>query len=269
MGALEPDDDRGVATPADLQRRIVAIMFGEPPARSPRSRSCASDVERHRATSGTCTEQTDAGAGRASPPRAPAASTASQDISLSVRGGEILGIAGVDGNGQRALAEVIAGQRRVERRATSASPAIAPSPALDVSGRQRLGLRYVTDDRLGEGVVARYSRRPQPRAQAHRRAPYWRRGASTDRPSTPPPTSSSPSSTSATPVARHPHRPPVRRQHPEGAARAGAVVRAHAWSCSTSPRTASTCAPSRMVRERIRSLAERGRGDHRHLHRPR
>ena len=33
------------------------------------------------------------------------------DVSLELRQGEILGVAGVDGNGQRALAEVIAGQR--------------------------------------------------------------------------------------------------------------------------------------------------------------
>ena len=35
-------------------------------------------------------------------------------ISLQVRGGEILGVGGVDGNGQQALAQVIAGQQRLE-----------------------------------------------------------------------------------------------------------------------------------------------------------
>ena len=33
-------------------------------------------------------------------------------VSLAVRGGEIVGIAGVSGNGQRELAEVLAGQRK-------------------------------------------------------------------------------------------------------------------------------------------------------------
>ncbi|RUV27608.1 ABC transporter ATP-binding protein, partial [Mesorhizobium sp. M7A.F.Ca.MR.148.00.0.0] len=37
--------------------------------------------------------------------------TALRDISLAVRAGEILGIAGVSGNGQRAMAEVISGTR--------------------------------------------------------------------------------------------------------------------------------------------------------------
>jgi ABC-type uncharacterized transport system ATPase subunit len=36
-----------------------------------------------------------------------------QDVSLQVRQGEILGIAGVDGNGQRELAEALAGQRKL------------------------------------------------------------------------------------------------------------------------------------------------------------
>ena len=41
-----------------------------------------------------------------------------EEVSLQVRAGEVLGIAGVDGNGQRALAEAIAGQRTHECRAT-------------------------------------------------------------------------------------------------------------------------------------------------------
>ena len=74
-----------------------------------------------------------------------------EEISLQVRKGEVLGIAGVDGNGQRALAEVIAGQRT-----TSAGDVRlfgASIVRLNVAQRQKLGLRYVTDDRLGEGIV--------------------------------------------------------------------------------------------------------------------
>src|SRR6202451_2221465 len=37
-----------------------------------------------------------------------------RDVSLSIRGGEIVGIAGVSGNGQRQLTEVLAGQRDAE-----------------------------------------------------------------------------------------------------------------------------------------------------------
>jgi len=43
-----------------------------------------------------------------------AGAIAVRDVSLSVRGGEIVGIAGVSGNGQRQLVEVLAGQREAE-----------------------------------------------------------------------------------------------------------------------------------------------------------
>ena len=52
------------------------------------------------------------------------------DVDLTVREGEILGIAGVSGNGQSELAEVVTGLRRVDagdvfvsgQRLTNASP---------------------------------------------------------------------------------------------------------------------------------------------------
>ena len=43
-----------------------------------------------------------------------AGAVAVHDVSLTVRGGEIVGIAGVSGNGQRQLVEVLAGQREAE-----------------------------------------------------------------------------------------------------------------------------------------------------------
>jgi len=43
-----------------------------------------------------------------------AGAVAVHDVSLAVRGGEIVGIAGVSGNGQRQLVEVLAGQRTAE-----------------------------------------------------------------------------------------------------------------------------------------------------------
>jgi simple sugar transport system ATP-binding protein len=43
-----------------------------------------------------------------------AGAVAVHDVSLAVRGGEIVGIAGVSGNGQRQLVEVLAGQREPE-----------------------------------------------------------------------------------------------------------------------------------------------------------
>ena len=43
-----------------------------------------------------------------------AGASAVRDVSLAVRGGEIVGIAGVSGNGQRQLVEVLSGQREAE-----------------------------------------------------------------------------------------------------------------------------------------------------------
>ena len=73
-------------------------------------------------------------------------------VSLELRSGEVTGIAGVDGNGQRELAEILAGQRRPDRGSVLLGD--EDVTRLGVADRQRRGIRYVTDDRLGEGTVA-------------------------------------------------------------------------------------------------------------------
>jgi simple sugar transport system ATP-binding protein len=87
---------------------------------------------------------------------------------------EILGVAGVDGNGQRALAEVVAGQRHV------ASGEIrlydAPISHLPVRARQKLGLRYVTDDRLHEATVPALSVSINLFLKRIGQRPFWRFG---------------------------------------------------------------------------------------------
>jgi simple sugar transport system ATP-binding protein len=72
-------------------------------------------------------------------------------ISLQLHPGEILGIAGVDGNGQKELGEVLAGQRRV-----SAGQIIIGGVNIANGGTaaaRRAGVGYLTDDRLGEAGV--------------------------------------------------------------------------------------------------------------------
>ena len=72
-----------------------------------------------------------------SPRRRPPARTpvGIQGVSSPLRPGEIFGMAGVDGNGQRELADVIAGQRALGRRDPSSAARLAGSgPA-----RQRWG----------------------------------------------------------------------------------------------------------------------------------
>ena len=96
------------------------------------------------------------------------------DVSLELREGEILGVAGMDGNGQRALAEAIVGQRR----ATHGDVLLFGGSVmrLPVSARQKLGLRYVTDDRLGEGIVGVLPVGLNLFLKRVGEAPFWRHG---------------------------------------------------------------------------------------------
>jgi simple sugar transport system ATP-binding protein len=72
-----------------------------------------------------------------------------REIGFTVQAGEVFGLAGIDGNGQRELAELLSGQAAGTGTLLLDGRDIS---ALDVRGRSRLGLRYVTDDRLGEGT---------------------------------------------------------------------------------------------------------------------
>lgn len=78
-----------------------------------------------------------------------------KDICLDLRKGEILGIAGIDGNGQSELAEVIAGLRRVE----NGQIIMDGRFTANLSPRQirDLGMAYVPEDRLHTGLILEYS----------------------------------------------------------------------------------------------------------------
>jgi len=73
------------------------------------------------------------------------------DISFSVHAGEMVGIAGVAGNGQRELADTIAGLISP----TTGSVTISGSMTTDCGPIQarEVGLAYVPEDRLGMGLV--------------------------------------------------------------------------------------------------------------------
>jgi len=78
-----------------------------------------------------------------------------KDLSLELREGEILGIAGVDGNGQAELAEVIAGLRKVQ----SGEIVMGNRPITNIPPRKirEWGLAYVPQDRLDTGLILEYS----------------------------------------------------------------------------------------------------------------
>jgi simple sugar transport system ATP-binding protein len=73
-------------------------------------------------------------------------------INLSINGGEIVGIAGVSGNGQRELLAALSGEEPV---ADAQRIMLCGKPAgmLDPLPRRRLGLGFVPEERLGRGAV--------------------------------------------------------------------------------------------------------------------
>ena len=95
-------------------------------------------------------------------------------VSFVVREGEIFGIAGVDGNGQKQLAEAIAGQRHADAGRIVLDG--APIEGLSVRQRQHAGLRYVTDDRLGEGTVSAFPVGLNLLLKRIGDEPFWRHG---------------------------------------------------------------------------------------------
>jgi ABC-type uncharacterized transport system ATPase subunit len=172
VGSLAPEDLHGHSE-SELSARIVEMMFGEqapeladaveveaaPAAREqPRRRELGAVAL---AVRGLALDADDDAVGIA-------------DVDLELRVGEILGIAGVDGNGQREVAELIAGQRRP--RAGEILLFDEDVTRLGVRERERRGLRYVTDDRLEEGTVGDLDVAMNAVLKRIGRAPFWRGG---------------------------------------------------------------------------------------------
>ena len=153
-GALS-SEQLGSWSVEDLRAAIVRLMFGEDTAGVADAAELSADLTQvEQGQSGLSTSALDGTTFlelRSVSAKGEGTEPGIEAVSLQVRAGEILGVAGIDGNGQRALAEAIAGQRRVTA-GTVELFGVAVN-RLSVSARQRLGLRYMTDDRLGEGIV--------------------------------------------------------------------------------------------------------------------
>lgn len=91
-----------------------------------------------------------------------------------VRRGEILGIAGVTGNGQTELAEALVGTRRV--RAGTIRLAGRPLTRSDPATRQRAGLAHIPEDRREDGLVLEFSVAENLALKHYRVCPFSRFG---------------------------------------------------------------------------------------------
>ncbi len=97
-----------------------------------------------------------------------------KEVNLSLLGGEIMGVAGVSGNGQRELAEVIAGLRPAVKGSihlggqdvTNQSPQVTNS----------LGLAYIPEERMTDGAIREFTVAENLILQDHARKPFVRAG---------------------------------------------------------------------------------------------
>ncbi|RKH04914.1 ABC transporter ATP-binding protein [Corallococcus sp. CA053C] len=95
-----------------------------------------------------------------------------QGVSLTVRAGEIVGIAGVDGNGQRELAEVLTGLRSLDSGEGTllGGPLKGLTPAL----AKARGVGHVPEDRLARAVVKAMTVEENVALGRHRQPPFAR-----------------------------------------------------------------------------------------------
>lgn len=74
------------------------------------------------------------------------------NINLKVRAGEIIGIAGISGNGQKELIQAISGETILSDRNCIYMDGL-PVANLGASNRRSLGFGFVPEDRLGRGAI--------------------------------------------------------------------------------------------------------------------
>ncbi len=96
-----------------------------------------------------------------------------EGASLSVRAGEIVGVAGVEGNGQRELVEAITGVRPRTGGSVSIGGTDVPSRPRKV---RELGVAYIPEDRERDGLVGVYSIADNIVLTEYNRPPYAKTG---------------------------------------------------------------------------------------------
>jgi len=97
-----------------------------------------------------------------------------RDVSFTVRGGEVVGVAGVDGNGQRELIEAVVGLRRPRE----GTIALSGRDITRMGAREAIaaGVSHVPEDRHRRGLVLEFDVAGNLILGDHRRPPFARRG---------------------------------------------------------------------------------------------
>jgi simple sugar transport system ATP-binding protein len=101
-------------------------------------------------------------------------SQALKDFSLEVRAGEIVGVAGVEGNGQSDLVEAITGLRKAE----SGRILLNGQEITSASVRERIeeGIGHIPEDRQRRGLVLDYTLAENMVLEVYHRAPFSSKG---------------------------------------------------------------------------------------------
>ncbi|MEH7882707.1 ABC transporter ATP-binding protein [Bacillus sp. JJ1609] len=97
-----------------------------------------------------------------------------KDFSLEVRAGEIVGIAGVEGNGQTELVEAITGLRKAE----SGTVLVSGQEITNLPIRERLekGMSHIPEDRHKRGLVLDYTLESNMVLQIYNKQPFSKYG---------------------------------------------------------------------------------------------
>lgn len=97
-----------------------------------------------------------------------------KNLSISVHAGEIVGVAGVSGNGQRELAEAIFGLRPIARGGVNIAGDWVPSPS---PARVRAkGLSYVPEERMRDGAIGEFTVAENMMLVDYKTDPYTKHG---------------------------------------------------------------------------------------------
>jgi simple sugar transport system ATP-binding protein len=97
-----------------------------------------------------------------------------QGVSFQVRGGEIVGIAGVDENGQAELVETLSGLRHAEAGAIRLDG--ADITRMDVREKLKAGIGHIAEDRHRRGLVLDFNLAENLCLRDYNRAPIAKRG---------------------------------------------------------------------------------------------